>query len=1755
MRDRSDNVTKEEDVDAHRKDSREFLSLSSKKLAHGLKQIRSRALLSLKFKIEQKLIRADSCATDDVLMLRVFELITKKFDDVSYDAEDYHEIVRNSVSVIVRIAREAKANEYKRTLAKIGAEALLRRAQADFRVNEREDLVEEIEVFFKDKRARVVERVEEGVGGVRSGLSRDYDEYDVDNLKRSFNAKEEEIRRRLRRYEDEALQTSTSGAGSAALLKYRELPRLVKCISADGSLGLRLFAKVPIVKVASTSTSSTIGGEESRRSGYNALRKYLTQYERALKTTSNVDVLVGILRALREGVLLDCGVKAFLLANPENGIVRSVCDILMVSSSNSNVNNIDVDGDVVSSLKRSMVVLKREALLFLGDVMLGIKSTLYENNNNNSSDIHNTGNKFDIQDDEDINFSYSESIQRREVIFSRDFYDDCKNGDFETYALQVLPISHAIAESFIACARYPALCGETCELFERCFLEVDVLELSGIDKSTNGAHPSSLVRLKGYLRAWNVSGAKSVGDFGANALCFVTCEKLARFVKPISNSSNKFTSVDDIYDDVDDDDELGDILEVNDSLVKSCVETLDTCNSHDDAHNLLDAMFIMRALGGSKCLLRSLASNQNTVSGIWERFLLVKPKTVNDTVLWSRMLRLFSGCLRLNSSLIDDVEEIAAKMLAYAIAKVGAFACRQALSAAHTTTTKSHARGNPEVYNDENINPNVFITSKGDDDTRPVWIKHPIVIERELERCGDAGGVRRLAFQEVLRDVHDCLKALQLSVKASSSSFIVVVDVVLKSDELLKTFSEVLRNSKKKRVEYGALVACCDSIHALAAMAKRTGKRKYSDSLCEQCLPDLLLVIERTSTSIVYHLDSKLNIDDIQGGEALLESSLLATLELCKNTSSPAIWAEKFASFENTSNILLSLVARSSSILTKAFSFLKSPRCAALAFDLVSMLSSAFMDQSEHSMTILTAAAVTSCESIRELIFTSTWFDAASLHAIDVSNAPIARFRAAVCVAQIVASVTKDEKLIHNDEEASLDPGSINNGRISMVSVLSRRKLWINFAKLLEGHETTDALVARGISSAMLACARVDVVTAKESFLDFHVCLKNWLRPSKKTTKSMHTEVFMHRCATSTNISKLLGLFIIGDRLNNVEHDYALKAESNSPIFYALFDVLESAKARKAEIISASEICAASAAALSMSVMLDMEYNTPAVVALDGDETARGHLCETTCALLELSLVKNTTIPRKAFQGFFALLATMFSCKKSSRDALTFDPEEDEEEFGALPKTQPPLIEINDDIDQVPLGIRLCRVLEQTFESRFEASTTTKDDDIFYQTVISAFQNVLAHCASAKAELIRCGSLERLLKRVSHDSIDVGGISFCMQVLKHASYSDAIENDNDNDNGNELITSSMRLQEAAIMVKNATLTKYNGISVFEKLFVTLFTSVPINPAGQNKLSFTKQRRTELRDSYLGMVANFILESDDFKRGICNAIKNSGETSLFNRLVSFLFREKEKTTRLRDPLSFAAEKYIPSTTLALGMALLSSLSAFSLTRAQLSRSIFIEACCECIARFTIASGSKNRDLKLECEAALDALCVFAGSDIDGAKLLLRSSKINIIGLLVDCYEYADNVFDENLHASATGSKKKTSFLLTKQKILALLHNLSFAGDVAKAHFCAKTKSLDLLIDSLENSFDSKSKLLAASTVLSLINRGSRVVSLLHRADRAEKLRRCSYVFAEKSASNDRYSRKTRELIDLDLVRASQKLRDVMQVLCLEEQEKF
>jgi len=168
----------------------------------------------------------------------------------------------------------------------------------------------------------------------------------------------------------------------------------------------------------------------------------------------------------------------------------------------------------------------------------------------------------------------------------------------------------------------------------------------------------------------------------------------------------------------------------------------------------------------------------------------------------------------------------------------------------------------------------------------------------------------------------------------------------------------------------------------------------------------------------------------------------------------------------------------------------------------------------------------------------------------------------------------------------------------------------------------------------------------------------------------------------------------------------------------------------------------------------------------------------------------------------------------------------------------------------------------------------------------------------------------------------------------------------------------------------------------------------------------------------------------------------------------------------------------------------------------------------------------------------------------------------VGLLVDCYEYADNIFDETVHDENgldddSDYEKETpssySFLLTKRKLLLLLHNLSFAGDVAKAHFCAKARSIDVLIESIENcSYDPHSALLGAATLLSLARRGARVLAALRRGDREDRLRRCSRVLGERVSSTAAPASNARSELTT-LSKASKRLGEILKALAIMEIE--
>ena len=78
---------------------------------------------------------------------------------------------------------------------------------------------------------------------------------------------------------------------------------MVKCVSSDGSFGRRLVSR---------RRQQHSFNDEEKKNEYDILRKHLTQYERTLKTTTNVDVLLGVLRALRENILSDWGCKRSL---------------------------------------------------------------------------------------------------------------------------------------------------------------------------------------------------------------------------------------------------------------------------------------------------------------------------------------------------------------------------------------------------------------------------------------------------------------------------------------------------------------------------------------------------------------------------------------------------------------------------------------------------------------------------------------------------------------------------------------------------------------------------------------------------------------------------------------------------------------------------------------------------------------------------------------------------------------------------------------------------------------------------------------------------------------------------------------------------------------------------------------------------------------------------------------------------------------------------------------------------------------------------------------------------------------------------------------------------------------------------------------------------------------------------------------------------------------------------------------------------
>ena len=359
--------------------SDDFVALTNTKLTHSLPSIRQRALESLHFKLKHNLLPVLAVTSnEDVLENVLLALDSETRTNIGED-DSKRSLIVAILTTIVRKSTKQELFVFQRTMRKIRGEGVLRRIAMDCKLtNGKEWMSEEIEHYFKAKRRAMVMNV--GRENYQENDTDEDEEYDV--VRESFNAKEEEIRRRLKRYEDEEMRTSTRN--EQTVNRIAEVPRMVKCVSSDGSFGRRLVSR----------RRQHSFNDEEKKNEYDILRKHLTQYERTLKTTTNVDVLLGVLRALRENILSDWGVQAFAFANPESGIVRAACDILVSSSNSRHSRNGAEDADAGEedflNLDRSVVSLKREALLFLADVALGLKSALYENRSDSGSGSSNS---------------------------------------------------------------------------------------------------------------------------------------------------------------------------------------------------------------------------------------------------------------------------------------------------------------------------------------------------------------------------------------------------------------------------------------------------------------------------------------------------------------------------------------------------------------------------------------------------------------------------------------------------------------------------------------------------------------------------------------------------------------------------------------------------------------------------------------------------------------------------------------------------------------------------------------------------------------------------------------------------------------------------------------------------------------------------------------------------------------------------------------------------------------------------------------------------------------------------------------------------------------------------------------------------------------------------------------------------------------------------------------------------------------------
>ena len=170
------------------------------------------------------------------------------------------------LTTVVRKSTKRELKIFQRTMRKIKGEATLRRIAADCKLIEgKEWMSEEIDAYFKAKRRAMVMQPL-GNDDFSGGEDEDEDpssssrrEAAAASSRESFNAKEEEIRRRLKRYENEELRTSTRSEQTVTVNSIPEVPRMVKCVSSDGS-----FEEAGVTKTSKTTAYRRQRGKEER---------------------------------------------------------------------------------------------------------------------------------------------------------------------------------------------------------------------------------------------------------------------------------------------------------------------------------------------------------------------------------------------------------------------------------------------------------------------------------------------------------------------------------------------------------------------------------------------------------------------------------------------------------------------------------------------------------------------------------------------------------------------------------------------------------------------------------------------------------------------------------------------------------------------------------------------------------------------------------------------------------------------------------------------------------------------------------------------------------------------------------------------------------------------------------------------------------------------------------------------------------------------------------------------------------------------------------------------------------------------------------------------------------------------------------------------------------------------------------------------------------------------------------------------------